>query len=530
MESPMQHQIIAFGPRSAPIFSISAIIRCQAASNADKTALVFEGKNITYAEVWQQVKAIAGQLQALGIKQADKVALLMSNDPAFVTSFFAILSIGAVVVPISPLFKSVEINHILSDSRSKVVIAHEGVLVDSLKGLSDTSGIKHILVKKQPKIEQKYSATSSPGIQIIELADNEIINDFQDLNKDRLSDLAALLYTSGTTGKPKGAMLSHANLLSILPARLNMFNIDENDIALLTVPLYHIYGMAVIMLGTLAKGATLVMLPKFDAATALRIIESEKITLLSAVPTMYRLLLQETERTKYNLNSMRLCFSGGAPLDIELLGQIEQTFGVPVIEAYGMTESACLGSANPLFGIRKLGSVGKPLSGITIAIKDAIDESAVFDVDQVGEVAIKGTNIMLGYHNQPQATKETLKDGWLFTGDLGYLDKDGYLYIVGRKKELIIRGGLNIYPAEVERIIYCMPAVSDVAVIGIPDKTMGELIKAIIVLKPNAELSAEEIKAHCSEYLAPYKVPTIFEFRESLPRNTTGKLLKYLLS
>ncbi len=324
-------------------------------------------------------------------------------------------------------------------------------------------------------------------------------------------------------------MLTHFNMLSIFPDRLDIFDIDHQDKTLATLPMCHIYGITILMLGTLSRGATLVILPRFDAQAVLKLIQDERVTLLPAVPAMYQFMLLEMESRKYDLSSVRLCFSGAAPLPLETIQQIETAFGAVLIEGYGLTETACVATINPLKGTRKVGSIGPVVPGVQIRVLSEEGIELAVGADHVGEFCTKGPNVMHGYFKQPEANTECIKDGWFATGDLGYKDEDGYFFIVGRKKEMIIRGGANIYPREIEDVLLQIPQIADAAVLGVPDKFMGERVKAVIVLKSGENISEEQVKAYCAEHLAEYKVPRIVEFSELLPRNSTGKVLKRLL-
>src|SRR6185437_13951480 len=317
---------------------------------------------------------------------------------------------------------------------------------------------------------------------------------------------------------PKGAILSHYNLLTSFPGRLDdLFGVTEEDRLLGALPMCHIFGVSVVILGSIGRACTLVILPKFEAKAMLETIERERITLTPAVPAMYQMMLYELSQpgAKFDLSSMRICWSGGAPLPVEIISAVEAKFGAPLIEGYGLTETACVSTINPLFGNRKPGSVGPAMPGVDVEIFDETGKILPFGADNVGEIAVRGCNVMLGYYNQPEATAEAVKDGWFFTGDLGFKDHDGYLWIVGRKKELIIRGGANIYPKEVEDVIAKLPGVREVAVIGVPDQFMGERVKAVIA-KGDAVLDEDTVKQHCEKHLANYKVPRIVEFVPTL--------------
>jgi long-chain acyl-CoA synthetase len=492
----------------------------------NNVALVYENQHITYEQLLQRVSAVGEQLQKVGVGPNDKVAILFPNHPDYVASFFAAAGIGATIVPINPLLKSDEIAHILKDSDAKTLIVHEASLAEALKSQSTNPVLERIFVSG------KYAAPANTTIKIEALTQgkksHKAIRWHQDFKTKE--DLALIVYTSGTTGKPKGAMLTHFSMLSIFPARFDIFEVDQHDVTLATLPMCHIYGIAILMIGTLSRGAKLVLMPKFEAAPVLNLIQQERITLVPAVPAMFQFMLLELEKNSYDLSSVRICFSGAAPLPKEVILAVEEKFGAVLIEGFGMTETSCVATINPLRGDRKVGSVGPPLPGVYIRVIADDGTELPAGPENVGELVIKGPNIMLGYYKQPEATEESIRDGWFATGDLCYRDEDDYFYIVGRKKEMIIRGGANIYPREIEDVILQLDEVAEVAVVGVPDKFMGERVKAVIVLKNGRTLSEAAIKEYCNEKLAEYKVPRIVEFRDAIPRNSTGKILKRMLT
>jgi long-chain acyl-CoA synthetase len=498
----------------------------------DKEALTVGDTRISYGALAERARAIAWQLRQCGIQPGDRVGLFFPNHPDYVASFFAVAGLGATIVPINPLLKSEEISHILSDSGTKILVLHQSGIKEATSAVEQLSVLTHLLVS--PAVPSNFSGVAV-RVKVESLTDlTDAPNSFswpETVKTDR--DIAVLVYTSGTTGKPKGAMLTHKNVLSIFPSRLDMFDLGEADVCLAALPLCHIYGLTVVMMGTLSKGARLVIVPKFEAAAVLQILTREKVTVLPAVPSMYQFLLMEHEKNPCDLSALRICFTGAAALAPQVLHKIEKCFGAPVMEGYGLTESSCVATINPLHGPRKIGSVGPALPGLQIEIADKNGKPLPPGKDNVGEIIISGPNVMQGYHGQKEATAQVLKNGWFHTGDLGYKDGDGYIFIVGREKELIIRGGQNIYPREIEEVLLRMQGIADAAVIGVPDELMGERVKAFVVKAPAgapAPLTVESIKEHCAAILAEYKVPRLVEFVDSLPRNSTGKVLKRLLS
>jgi long-chain acyl-CoA synthetase len=493
-------------------------------THARKEAMTFEGASYTYDQLRNQAASIARQLSQAGIVAGDRVAVMFPNHPHYVATFFAVLGMGALVVPINPLLKSDEISHVLSDSEATALVVHERVLPEALNSLQQSVAVKTVLV------DGTTSGINLPNVKVLELdagAGDKPVSHRWPVPVDN-KDAALIVYTSGTTGKPKGAVLTHENLLSVFPGRLDLFDIDESDRCLAVLPLCHIYGMTVVMIGTVSRGGTLVIQNKFEVKATLQLIEQQAVTITPLVPAMYQFLLMELEQTPTNMQSVRICFSGAAPLPPDLISRIEEKFGAPLIEGYALTETACVATINPLHGKRKPMSVGFAIPGVNLEIMDDAGVIIQSSPDRVGEIAVKGPNIMLGYYKQPAATADVLKDGWFLTGDLGYKDEDGYVFIVGRKKEMIIRGGQNIYPREVEEVILRLTQVVEAAVIGVPDELMGERVKAFVVCKDKS-ITADDVKSHCAKHLADYKVPRLVEFLDALPRNSTGKVLKRLL-
>lgn len=508
---------------------LSWYLEAQAKSQPDKTAVFWNDETITYGDLYLRALAIKRRLKDAGITHGDRIGLLFPNHPDFVAAFFAASSLGATVVPINPLLKFEEIAHILSDSQSKALVVHESHVTEVLSALPLVAGLEHLFVFT-------YETASPPNVPVaVHLLTPSLRESTLSASTETLlspfvnpeQDLAVLVYTSGTTGKPKGAMLTHNNLFASVKSAGAALPFYGSDRLLAVLPLCHIYGLSVVMLGVFSQGASLVILKSFEAKPVLDTIESKKVTVFPAVPTMYQFLLMEQEKRKADLSSLRICLCGGAPMPVELIEQFQKDIGTEVIEGYGLTEVSCAATMNPQDGVKKIGSVGLPIEDVAIGIFN--DDGQMLPVGEIGEVAIAGPNVMMGYYRKKEASEEVLKGEWFLTGDLGYLDSDGYLYIAGRKKELIIRGGQNIYPREIEKVLLRMASVADAAVLGVPDKYMGERVKAVVVRKPGAALSEDEVKTYCLEHLAEYKVPRLVEFKEALPKNSTGKVLKRLL-
>ena len=513
---------------------VAQFLLIQAAAQAAHPAAVHNGQSYTYGDLLLRATHIAAQLRQRGIKRGDRVGVLFPNHPDYIAAFFAATGIGAVVIPINPLLKSEEIAHILSDSNARAVIVHERGCAEVAAACANLSDLEHVLVVLYEdqilpaNLPERIAVVALPSDKLTELGRQQK-NFAWETDIDNSADLAVLVYTSGTTGKPKGAMLTHSNLLSAVDMSHKVLRISKNDKFLVIIPMCHIYGLTVVMLGLMSKGGTLVVVEKFEPAAALKLIEQERVTLLPAVPSIYQFLLMELEKNQYDLSSLRACLSGASSMPVEMFPRLMARLPGAFVEGYGLTEVSSVVAINPVDGIQKRGSVGVPLSSVQVAIVDRQGHHLPHSSEHVGEIAVKGPNVMRGYFGKPDATKECIRDGWFFTGDLGYRDREGYLFIVGRTKELIIRGGQNIYPREIEDVIMRLPEVAEVAVVGVPDQFMGERVKAVIALRCGQSLSEERLKSFCSDNLAEYKVPRLVQFVEALPRNSTGKVLKRLL-
>lgn len=489
-----------------------------------RTAIVFGQKRINYKTLDELTDHIACGLLEMGIKKQDKVALLLDNCPEFVISYFAVLKSGAVVVPVNYMFKTEETKFIIQDSEAAAIITSRSYIDMAEEIRLRVETLKHIVTTVKVKDD-------IPDFNSIAKFDIEALN--------RISidphELAVILYTSGTTGYPKGAMLSHHNLISNALDSASAIRISYKDTFICVLPLFHSFAATVCMNLPLLTGAKIVVMKSVRPfKRVIRAIRRNRVTIFAAVPSVYNILKDTKLPRIFNsplikfFNPLRICISGAAALPAETFRAFEKRFRIPLLEGYGLTEASPVVTLNPLKGARKAGSIGVALSK-NIELKIADDKGNVLREEQIGELLVKGSNVMKGYYKKEEATKETLKDGWLYTGDMARMDADGYFYIVGRKKEMVNVRGLNVYPREIEEVLYQNPKIKEAAVIGVPDVHKGEVPKAFVVLKDKEEASAHEIIQYLRDRLAPYKIPKYVEFRSLLPKNTTGKILKRVL-
>lgn len=485
----------------------------------DNKAVIWNGDVLTYSEFEKQTICIAAWLQQNGIEKGDAVALLMPNCTPFLASYYAITRIGAVAVPANPLLKPAELEYIWRDSRVKMIITTPALLKGVQLVLESIPAIQRVIVVNQDEdLPVGYTSWKEVSTCPASLAVTEHLSE---------DDCAVIIYTSGTTGRPKGAMLSHKNLTRNVEQVVAAIAFSSEDKILTVLPLFHSYAATVCMNLALASGMTTVLMESFIPGKVLELIKHHGITVFPAVPAMFQALMAQPESAMADLRGLRVLISGGAPLPVALIEPLERRFGAPVLEGDGPTECSPVTSLNPLNGTRKPGSVGIPLPGVEIAIWN--DDGEQMPDNQLGEIVVRGDNVMLGYLNQPEATEEAMAGGWYHTGDIGFIDEDGYLFIQDRKKDMIITAGLNVYPREVEEQIRTHPGVLDVAVIGVPDRLRGESVTAVIVLRDGYSVSERELILHCRASLADYKSPRSVIFRTTLPVGGTGKVLKRLL-
>jgi long-chain acyl-CoA synthetase len=510
------------------MLNLATLLEHSANQNPEATAVIFNDMKFTYGQVNAMANQVANALVAAGIEKGDKVALSCPNLPYFPIVYFGILKTGAVVVPLNVLLKPREIAYHLQDSDSKAYFCFEGTEQLPM-GQMGHAAFQEVEECKDFIIMTGNPAAPSPieGAKTLGMFMYNQPPSF-DTVQTAADDTAVILYTSGTTGRPKGAELSHTNM--IMNARLsdNMYERGEQDVHLVALPLFHSFGQTVQMNSGFYNGAAISLLPRFDPEAALGIMERDNVTIFAGVPTMYWAMLNHPNAEKFDLEkiakNLHLCASGGSAMPVEVMRAFEEKFNVSILEGYGLSETSPVATFNRMDRVRKPGSVGVPVWGVEVKIVDEMDKEV--GVDELGEIVIRGHNIMKGYYGKEKETAEAFRDGWFHTGDIGKIDEDGYIYIVDRVKDMIIRGGFNVYPREVEEVLMTHPAVSLAAVIGVPNDQYGEEIKAFVVPKAGAEVTAEEIIEWSKENMASYKYPRTVEMRDTLPMNATGKILK----
>jgi long-chain acyl-CoA synthetase len=493
--------------------SLDAFLRHGAERFPGKTAIYYENEEITYSQLDLEIDRLANGLLGLGLKHQEMVALMLSNSPDFVRSFFGITRAGGVVVPLNPLYKGEEIIYMLNDA-SVVFLVTSPALLPLIQSVWDNiPSLRQVIITEGEKAENIVPIKQflgQPGDPLDAAAKPE--------------DIAACLFTSGTTGRPKGALLSHGNLIFDVQAATSRVEFQPEDRHMCVLPMFHSFALTATILCPFYTGGSMAIIPSFGSGQVLDMIRSKKLTVFCGIPAMYAAMLPALENVNSDdLQSLRLFVSGGAPMPVEIMQKFERKYGIVILEGDGPTETSPVSYVNPP-SLRKVGSVGPPLDGVRVSILD--ENETRLPVEEIGEICIQGPNVMQGYLNQPEATAEVMKGGWLHTGDLGKVDQDGYVYILDRKKDMIIVGGLNVYPREVEECLYKHPKVAQAAVIGAPEDLHGEIPVAIIVLKPEEDADPREFILHCRKSLANYKCPRRVMFAESLPMTATGKVDK----
>lgn len=459
-------------------------------------AVRLEDRTVSYAELRRLAGQFAAYLRSQGIGEGDRIALSVPNVPGFPVVFFGALQLGAIVIPMNPLFKPREVEYYLADSGAKILVGMPG---DGNTG-AQQAGAAFV------------DGTDQALLELI--ADLEPVSDILDRDS---TDTAVLLYTSGTTGRPKGAELTHGSLdTNREVVGRTLFGLGPNDVIMGCLPLFHVFGLTCALSTAVGCGATLTLLPRFDPAKVLQIIERDKVTVFEGVPTMYQAMLTAADKTEADLSTLRLAAAGGASMPVEVMRQFEERFDATILEGYGLSETSPVASFSHPDAKRKPGSIGTPIEGVQMRL--ATQDGGPVEDGEVGEIAIRGHLLMKGYWGRPDATAQAIRDGWFYTGDLARQDEDGYYFIVDRAKDLIIRGGFNVYPREIEEVLYEHPDVAEAAVVGIPDEHYGEEIGAYIVLREGSELDADELRSWIKERVAAYKYPRVIRFIDALPK------------
>ena len=494
--------------------NIAAILDKTAQRLPDKVAFYFDDRGTTYKALQEMSESCALGLQKSGVQQGDRVAIFSPSSLEFVITWFAAVKLGAAAVPINIMLKARESRYILGNAEVNTVVVHPSqvAIVQSIR--PDLKFLKNvILLERQPR----------PGFQCFEelLQERPAGKMTCDCAPD---DVATLIYTSGTTGYPKGAMITQANFYSNVQDIITALHLDEGMVRVSVTPLFHAMGLTVNMLAVVLLGATAIIQAKLDFEEFLQANEKYRATMISGAPALHYLLVNDPRIARYDLSTWKVAMSGSAPLPVEVLRRFEEKFKIPMVEAYGLTEVTTAATANPVFGVRKPGSVGIPLRGLQVKVFDESDRE--IPAGQVGEIVIRGPAVMKGYYNNPEATAETLKGGWLHTGDLGKMDEDGYFFILDRKKDMIICSGYNVYPREIEELLHTHPGVLEAAVVGVPDPKRGESPIAFVIRRPNPPVTEEELIQFCRDNLAAYKAIKSVKFLEEFPRNPNRKVLK----
>ncbi|WP_104371576.1 long-chain-fatty-acid--CoA ligase [Desulfocucumis palustris] len=518
-------------------------------NNGEGVALVFFGKKTTYGQLARHTENVATALIKSGIKPGHRVALILPNCPQYVISYYAVLRAGATVVPVNPLSTESELLHIVRDGNVKAAICLDLLAgrVESVRDRCREAGENNLLEntyytsigdflpfplnmlyplrrKIDPEARKRLAGTKKLAALL-----NTPGEPLPVPRVDKGKDPAVLIYTGGTTGKPKGVMLTHRALVANALQCGKWVGVSPEDRLLTVLPIFHGFGMSVCMNASVIAGAASILVPRFDPEEILKNIHRHRPTIFAGVPTMYIAMINHPRLKNYNLSSLRGCFVGAAPLAPEIKQHFEKLTGSKLMEGYGLTEAVTAICCNPYKGINKTGSIGIPFPDTVIRIRDLETGERDLPPGEVGELAIQCPDMMLGYYNRPEETAAVIKKEWLFTGDLGYMDEEGYFYIVDRKKDLIITGGFNVYPREVEDVLYQHPGIRETSVIGIPDGYRGEMVKAFVTLKDGCEAGEEEIIAFCKQHLLPYKVPRRVEICGELPKTAIGKILKRAL-
>lgn len=526
-------------------FNLATMLRESRLAAPDRPCLLAGGRPISYRELDERSSDLARGLRAAGLGPGDVLALSLPNVPEFVIAYFGALKAGVTVMPLNPLLKSAELVYPLTDSGARHLVAFEPFAAEAVAAASAVPGVTVYTVRSPgapggadaPVGPRPFAALSlarpadagDAGAGDADDALDALDEDIRgDIEPTAAGDIAVLLYTSGTTGRPKGAELTHFQLYMNCTVAGELFGARADDVAFGGLPLFHVFGLSSVLNVAVRFGGAVSLAPRFEAAAALAQIAADGVSVMVGVPTMYLALLG-ADRTGLDLGRLRIGSSGGASLPGETLRAFEAAFGIVILEGYGLSETASTATFNHSAQHRRVLSVGTPIWGVELRVVDAEDRPLPAGAEHVGEVVLRGHNVIERYHGRPADTEDAFRNGWFHTGDLGYLDADGYLFIVDRAKDLVIRGGYNVYPREIEEVLYTHPAIAEAAVIGRPDDRLGEEVVAVVSLRPGAAATPEDIIAYCRERLAAYKYPREVRLRDELPKNAIGKIRKTAL-
>ncbi|WP_142344295.1 long-chain-fatty-acid--CoA ligase [Bacillus cereus] len=533
------------GTISYDIQPLHGYLEKMASRYPEKKALHFLGKDVTFSDFHDKVKKFANYLQRLGVEKGDRVAIMLPNCPQSVIGYYGTLLAGGIVVQTNPLYTERELEYQLHDSGAKVILCLD-LVFPRVTNVQKATRLEHIIVTRIADFLPFPKNLLYPFVQkkqtnlVVNVSESETIHLWKSVERESIAnvevpcdpenDLALLQYTGGTTGFPKGVMLTHKNLVSnTLMGAHWLYNCKEGEEVILGVlPFFHVYGMTAVMNLSIMQGYKMVLIPKFDMKMVFEAIKKHKVTLFPGAPTIYIALLNSPLLKEYDISSIEACISGSAPLPVEVQEEFERVTGGKLVEGYGLTESSPVTHGNFLWEKRVPGSIGVPWPD-TEAIIMSLETGEALPPGEIGEIVVKGPQIMKGYWNKPEETAAVLQDGWLHTGDVGYMDEDGFFYVKDRKKDMIVASGFNVYPREVEEVLYEHEKVQEVVTIGVPDPYRGETVKAFVVLKEGAECTEEELDKFARKYLAAYKVPKVYEFRSELPKTTVGKILRRVL-
>jgi len=525
-----------------PTDTLNDMFASAVADNPDGVAAYFFGRPFTYTEINDMTARVTAVLRSLGVEKGDKVALALPNVPQYIPAHFGTLRAGAVVVPNNPLYTDKELAFQLKNSGSKILIALD-LLAARIDRVWEESGIEHCILCRVNDylpglLKHLYPIKARLSGQKARVPGDDRFSYFTDRIADAdpadgtpaettADDLAMLLYTGGTTGTSKGAILTHCNLHTNV-TQISHWLTDitrTEEVIMAALPFFHSYGLTTCMHLAAKSASTVVLVPRFDVTHVMKDVQKHGVTIFPGVPTMYVAINNHPKATKFDLSSIRACISGAAPLPVEVQKEFEELTGGRLVEGYGLSEASPVCIANPVYGRRKIGTIGLPFPGTDAAVIDP-ESKKELGLGEVGELAVRGPQVMQGYWEMPEETENQLQEGWLFTGDMATVDEEGYFAIVDRKKDMIIAGGYNIYPREVEEVIYEHPAVLECGVIGIPDEYRGEAVKAYVVLREDEQVTEEKLLEFCCENMARYKVPVSIVFAEELPKSLIGKILR----